>query len=313
MTNIEGVDWSRGAFPGVANLKAHGKHFAGRYAVSDKSPSGRGITATEYQALTNGGIETFLYWEGSASWMLGGFNAGVAAAQNAQANINAAGMPHSIPVYFAHDIEPQPQHYAAIDACLKGAASVMGAERIGVYGGRYLIDHCRDADTAKWFCETEAWSYVNHQIVIAEGVHILQYGTTKDTGSISIGGTNVDLCRALKPIYGQASAFLSGPPIVPHDPKTPTVPWDKDDTGPQKIGDTPCLAFLCELTAKKDVEVRVTATRTGKGFHTIKAGERVTGRGSTRNKSGLYYFVDLGEMGVGRAVYSSFFDRFPLP
>lgn len=311
---IEGVDWSRGAFPGVANLKAHGKLFAGRYCVSDKSPSGRGITAAEYQTLTDGGIETFLFWEGSESWMLGGFNAGVAAAQNAQANINAAGMPASIPVFYAHDIEPQAQHYAAVDQCLKGAASIMGDERIGVYGGRHLIDHCRDAGTAKWFCETEAWSYVNHQIVIADGVHILQYGTTAQTGSIEIGGTNVDLCRALKPIYGQASAFLSGPPIEPTHPHLPSVPWDESEIGEKTMPDgSPALAYLIELTADRDVPVRATATRTGKIIRVVKKGEKIKGRGAMRNKSGPYVFPDLGALGVGRSAWSAFKERPPKP
>src|SRR5688500_14132393 len=111
---IEGVDYSRTAHsnsPNAASLNAMGKHFAGRYAVNDKSPVGRGITAAEYQRLAAGGIDVFLFWEGVAEWMLGGREAGVRAAQNAQDNIAAAGMPPETPVYFAHDIDPEPHHF----------------------------------------------------------------------------------------------------------------------------------------------------------------------------------------------------------
>ena len=149
---IEGVDYS--STPNAnwtavaAALKARGKNFAGRYAVSDKSPNGRGITADEYQALTAHGVDTFVYWEGSPSWMLGGEPAGIAAALNAQGNLQAAGMPVTMPIFFAHDIDPEPQHFDAIDACLRGAAKVIGDDRVALYGGWLIIDHCAEIGRA---------------------------------------------------------------------------------------------------------------------------------------------------------------------
>lgn len=188
---IEGVDFSRTAgvnSPSVEALKQAGKRFVGRYIVNDKSPSWRGITGREYQRYVDGGIETFLFWEGSESWMLGGYNAGVEAAQNAQWNIEDSGLPHTMPVYFAHDIDPQPQHFAAIDACLNGAASVIGWERVGVYGGWLLIDYMAQGGTVSWLCQTSAWQY-------GRGVHpsatLYQYAYNQ-----YFDGTNCDLVRA---------------------------------------------------------------------------------------------------------------------
>jgi hypothetical protein len=197
---IEGVDYSRTAHsnsPSVAALNAMGKNFAGRYAVNDKSPSGRGITAAEYQRLAAGGIDVFLYWEGVAAWMLDGGYAGVLAARNAQANIAAAGMPPETPVYFAHDIDPQPIHFGLVNDCLAGAASVVGAERVGIYGGWLLMEHCAQVGNARWFCQTRAWEY-GHGLHPA--AHLYQYGF-----NAWIDNTNCDLVRAMTENYGQAS------------------------------------------------------------------------------------------------------------
>lgn len=214
----EGVDYSRtanGDWRGLAEtLVAAGKHFVVRYAVSDRSPTGRGITAAEYAAMRDAGLDVGLYWEGTESWMLGGYTAGVSAAQNAQANIVAAGMPPTMPIYFAHDIDPQPMHFDEIDACLRGCASVVGWERVGVYGGWLLMDYMAKGGTVQWLAQTSAWEY-------GRGVHpkvaIYQYAYNQ-----YFYGTNCDLVRALREDWGQAASFLIPPVVVVPDP--PPVP-----------------------------------------------------------------------------------------
>lgn len=206
---IEGVDYSRTAYsnsPSVASLNARGKHFAGRYAVNDTSPSGRGITAAEYQRFAAAGIDVFLFWEGVEHWMLDGWDAGVFAAKNANDNIAKAGMPPQTPVYFAHDIDPQPQHFGQIDDCLAGAASVVGAERVGIYGGWLLMDHCFQARNARWLCQTIAWEY-HHGLHPA--AHLYQYGYNE-----WIDGTNCDLVRAMQENYGQAPRAGNQPHVA---------------------------------------------------------------------------------------------------
>lgn len=203
----EGVDYSS---TGTSNweylaneLKAAGKDFVGRYAVTDKSPGGRGITAAEYQVMRAAGIEVFVYWEAQTSWMLGGWDAGVRAARDAVKNLQAAGMPTTMPVYYSHDIEPDPSHYAAVDECLRGAASVVQIQSVGLYGGWGVIDHVSRTKTAPWLCQTYAWSGGR----LHPDAHLHQYNNYGNY----IAGTDVDLVAALKPHYGQASDFVGKP------------------------------------------------------------------------------------------------------
>lgn len=205
-SSTNGANWTQLA----AALRAAGKSFVGRYAVTDKSPGGRGITAAEYQAMKAAGIEVFCYWEATTSWMLGGWDAGVRAAQNAVANLRAAGLPLDMPVYYSHDIEPDPAHYGAVDQCLRGAASVVGFGAVGLYGGYGIIAHVAEVShTAPWFCQTYAWSGGR----LHPAAHLHQY----DNYDNYINGTDVDLVAALKPHYGQASDF-DGAPKPPAKP-----------------------------------------------------------------------------------------------
>lgn len=211
--SLELVDFSSTASADWAGLaaaiKGAGKVGVLRYCVGDKAPSGRGITAAEYAAYKAAGLEVALFYEGSASWMLGGYNAGVSAAQNAQANIVSAGMPPTQPVIFAHDTDPDPSQWAAIDACLNGAASVIGWPRVGAYGGWLLIDYLAGGGTVKLLCQTSAWEY-------GRGVHpaatLYQYQYNQ-----YFAGTNCDLVRVMKEPYGQASLYVKGNPV----PTTP--------------------------------------------------------------------------------------------
>lgn len=206
----EGVDYSRtpnANWPAIARgLKAAGKKFVGRYAVTDKSPAGRGITQAEYEAMIAEGIDVFIYWEAQESWMLGGYDAGVRAAYNAVKNLKMAGMPENMPVYYSHDIEPQPQHYDEVDACLRGAASVVGLDAVGIYGGFNIIEHCIGlSETARWGAQTWAWSGNGPawERNISRHAHVYQY----ETRTLYVAGVSVDLCASLKPHYGQASDF----------------------------------------------------------------------------------------------------------
>jgi hypothetical protein len=222
MTPIEGVDFSTTAgpdSPSVGALNSSGTRFVGRYAVNDKAPSGRGITAAEYQRYASGGIDVFLYWEGAASWMLDGFAAGVAAAQNAQANLLAAGMPPTMPVFFACDVDATPEQQAPIDDCLRGCASVIGSARVGIYGGFYVVQRCSQNKTAQWFCQTLAWSGGQW----FAGNHLEQYGFND-----IIEGTDCDDVRALQANFGQASKFIGGSPV----PTTP-APAPKPTPAPK--------------------------------------------------------------------------------
>jgi hypothetical protein len=217
---IEGVDYSstgNADWAGLAaSLTANGKHFVGRYAVNDKSPGGRGISGPEYRAMKDAGIEVFLYWESTAGWMLQGWGAGVAAAQNAQWNIDTAGIPHDAIVYFACDVDAEESDQAAIDECLRGAASVIGFERVGLYGGYHVIKRALQNGSAKWLCQTSAWSGG----MVLPQAQLYQYDYDK-----YIYGTNCDWVQADVENYGQVDWVEPEPP-KPTYPKPRPCPYD---------------------------------------------------------------------------------------
>jgi hypothetical protein len=223
----EGVDYSgtgNSDWNGLAAaLVAAGKLIAGRYAVYDKSPGGRGLTGAEYQALRAHGIDVFLYYEETEAWMLEGYQAGVRAANRALDVIRTEGLPEGMAVYYSHDIDPEPQHFGAIDACLRGAAAVVGIERVAFYGGWLGIDHVAQTGTARWFAQTIAWEYGRG---LHPAAHLYQY----DIFGPTIYGTPTDLVRSVKPTYGGAAEALA--PSAPQ-PRPPTPdPPPEPTTGP---------------------------------------------------------------------------------
>lgn len=252
MVRIEGVDYSTTPNANwstiAAGFQTAEKHFVGRYAVADKSPSGRGITEAEYLAMTAAGIEVFLYYEENEAWMRGGFEAGKRAGTRALQQIRDAGMPEKMPVYYSHDIEPNPADYAAVDDCLRGAASVVGADAVGLYGGFNIIEHCAGAGTAKWFCQTWAWSGDGDawDRNISDKAHLYQY----ETRTKIVAGVSVDLVAALQDQYGQASSFL--PPTIAERIPVPLPEGAKNGDGFSVSGRFYMIVAPRRLRLKRD-------------------------------------------------------------
>lgn len=190
MTVIEGVDYSFDV-PTPAQLKAAGKKFAVRYG--GPGSAGKQLTASELRGLTAAGIAVVANAEGAA----GGFRGAVAGrswAASAETDFATLGMPDDRPIYFSVDWDAGGKDWANIDAALKGAASVIGASRVGVYGSYDVVRHCQSAGTAQWFWQTYAWSAGKW----ASGCHLQQY-----KNGVKIGGHDVDLTRAVQDDYGQ--------------------------------------------------------------------------------------------------------------
>lgn len=228
----ECIDYSRGGIPSVTTLRDSGIVGVGRYAVRDLSPGGRGISRDEYTGRWKpAGIKVFLYYEGVARWMVGGidpdtgqdggpggWDAGVAAAQDAQANLLAAGMPAGIPIHFAHDIDPDPAHFSQIDQCLSGAKSVLGDwSRIGAYGGWLLIDYLAGGGNVTKLVQTIAWEY-------GRGLHPAATLYQNDTSGNFFDGVDCDIVQIVKPHYGQDTDYLIATPTPTPTPIPPVKP-----------------------------------------------------------------------------------------
>jgi len=188
---MEGVDyaWSR---PDIAQLAAAGKKFACRYG--GPGSDGKQLDPAEAQALSAAGIAVVANAEGSADGLRLGFSAGASWARDAEAHFRACGMPAGRPIYFSVDFDTTSGDWAALDAAMDGAASVIGRDRVGVYGEYSIIEHFAANRKAVWYWQTYAWSggrWSAHN-------HIEQY-----RNGVPLAGATLDLDRALTTDFGQ--------------------------------------------------------------------------------------------------------------
>lgn len=188
---VEGVDyaWSR---PDIAQLAAAGKRFACRYGGAGST--GKQLDPAEARALSAAGVAVVANVEGSATGLLGGWSTGAAWARNADAHFRGCGMPAGRPIYLSVDFDVTSGQWPAVRDALRGAASVVGAARVGVYGGRRAIEWARRDGVAAWFWQTYAWSGG----VWVPGNHIEQY-----RNGVQLAGATLDLDRALATDFGQ--------------------------------------------------------------------------------------------------------------
>lgn len=222
MAQLEGVDYSW-ARPGGATLKANGKHFAVRYLYPD-GQGGKGLDASELADLTGNGVEVPVVYESYAARAKEGRAAGEQDARTAQAELVRLGLPSGMPIYFAVDYDAPEGDQGVIDEYLRGAASVIGADRVGVYAGYWVIKRCHENGTAKWLWQTYAWSGGN----VHPATHLYQYRNGQNLNGA------VDFCKALQDNYGQPSAFGAAKPVTP----TPSNPAPAQGTYTVVSGDT---------------------------------------------------------------------------
>ena len=208
MSTINGVDYSW-ARPGGAAIKAAGFDFAVRY-IDYPGANGKGLTPDEMADLHGNGVAVCLVFESTAERALGGFTAGRVDAEMMRGALTVLGWPNDRPVYFAVDFDAWPSHQHAIDKYLRGAASILGAERIGVYGGYWVIKRCDENGSAAWFWQTYAWSGGD----VHPRNHIYQYRNGQ-----TLNGGEVDYNYAYGSDYGQWLPATAKPEPAP-------VSWD---------------------------------------------------------------------------------------
>jgi hypothetical protein len=190
---VEGVDYAFSQ-PSTAALVAAGKRFACRYG--GPGSAGKQLDAAELAALSAAGIAVVANAEGAADGLKGGYAAGRSWAADADQYFRALGMPADRPIYLSVDFDASSSHWPALDAAMDGAASVLGRDRVGVYGGYRVIAHFASMKDrlATWYWQTYAWSAGRWH----PAAHIQQY-----RNGVTIGGADCDLNRAMVSDYGQ--------------------------------------------------------------------------------------------------------------
>lgn len=189
---FEGVDYAFPPRPDLNVLKTAGKSFLCRYGgpgTIDKQ-----LDPAEALRATTLGFKLVANAEGSASGLLGGFDVGVSWARSAEARFKLCGMPTGRPIYLSVDFDVVSSQWPNVAAALRGAASVIGTDRVGIYGGLRAVTWARRDGVARWFWQTYAWSGGTW----APGNHIEQY-----RNGVNIAGANLDLDRAISGDYGQ--------------------------------------------------------------------------------------------------------------
>lgn len=183
---MKGVDYSF-ARPGGAAIKAAGFDFAVRY-VPYNGDEGKGLTADELADLRDNGLAVALVWESVAERPKAGRAGGIIDASASASALGKLGFPGDRPVYFAVDYNAQ--RFDDIDDYLDGCASILGLERVGVYGSYAVVDHCSTQRTAAWYWQTYAWSGGQRH----PARHLYQYlnGQTINGGAVDYNLANAD-------------------------------------------------------------------------------------------------------------------------
>ncbi|MCP2166713.1 DUF1906 domain-containing protein [Goodfellowiella coeruleoviolacea] len=149
-----GLDYSTGP-PSAAAVRAAGYEFVVRYVSRPGNP--KNITAPEFADLTGNGVAVALVFETTAERALSGYAGGAADARTAADQASGVGMPGDRPIYFAVDFDAQPNQLGVIDDYLRGAASVIGSRRVGVYGSQLVTRHCLDVGSTHFAWQSAAW------------------------------------------------------------------------------------------------------------------------------------------------------------
>ena len=106
------------------------------------------------------------------------------------------GQPADRPIYFAVDVDVTAGQLAVVDAYLDGAASVLGRDRVGVYGEFDVVEHCLGGGHAAWGWQSRAWSHGR----VSERAHLVQ-----ELGQVVVGGVECDVDTAHRTDFGQWS------------------------------------------------------------------------------------------------------------
>lgn len=196
-------DYSAGVLK-AADIKAAGALGAIRY-VSDRRPNaqwmlGKPIQLPEARDLYQAGLKIVSNYQfgkaDTADW-LGGQSAGVTHAKRGWELHTAAGGPVGAPIYVSIDDNPTLEQYRQqVAPYLRAWESVIGHQRVGIYGNSTTIDWALEEGLGSWFWQHD-WG--TPQGYIHPEAHLHQF----EIDARSVAGVGVDLNDILKPQFGQ--------------------------------------------------------------------------------------------------------------
>jgi Domain of unknown function (DUF1906) len=197
------LDYAAGVIP-ASDIKAAGAAGSIRY-VSDRRPGGawmlgKPIQLAEARDLIQSGLKIvscYQYGKQSSADWLGGQNAGVAHAKRGWQLHTAAGGPVGAPIYASIDDDPSYDQYKQqVAPYLRGWESVLGHQRVGVYGNAKTIDWALHDGLGSYFWQHD-WGSPPGFTHPAANLHQVEIDKRK------VAGVGVDINNILKPQFGQ--------------------------------------------------------------------------------------------------------------
>jgi hypothetical protein len=226
---MRGIDYAFSPHPTIALITGNGYGFVGRYLSPDPAndQNGKNLLAGELQLLLAAGLSVIVVEESLAQRILGGHDAGVADAQHGDAVVKALGMA-GLPVYFACDFDASPQQQEAINDYLRGAASVIGVRRVGLYSGFWPITRAFNAGLITYGWQAYAWSAVTAGVpdppqstqVSVDGREFWfdVRAQVRQAAGVTIGDASCDINEAMSADFGQWPRPATVPAPAPQFP-----------------------------------------------------------------------------------------------
>ena len=197
------LDYAAGVLS-AADIKAAGAVGAIRY-VSDRRPGaswmlGKPMLIQEARELNQAGLKivsNYQFGKGETSDWLGGQPAGITHAKRGVELHTAAGGPATAPIYASIDSDPSYDQYKQqVAPYLRGWESVIGRQRVGVYGNSKVIDWALADGLGSWFWQHN-WG--TPQGFVHPAAHLHQF----EIDARKVAGVGVDLNNILKAQFGQ--------------------------------------------------------------------------------------------------------------
>ena len=192
----------------LSRFKDNGVQFVCRYISTWADPNIPGshdnpknITAQEVVALRQNDLKLVVVFETTANRALGGFAAGQHDAKSALRQLRAHGIDGAV-VYFAVDFDVPVGNLGTVAQYFAGATSLLGKDRVGVYGGIRIVKHLLDNGLCKYAWQTYAWSGGKWD----PRAHIQQY-----LNGQRVAGVTCDYDRAMAANYGQWPLYVAPP------------------------------------------------------------------------------------------------------
>lgn len=184
------LDYSAG-YPGAAQIKRLGYIGGIRYLRKEGSSRVKPLTTAEVLDYRTHGLQLALvYQHVDKARPTQGRLAGRHDAEWAAARAREVGIEPRV-IYFAVDFDAVPSTVAEY---FRGAAAVLGVEKVGAYGGYKVLAYLFDQGLIRWGWQTVAWSGGRREA----RAHLLQ-----KLGQITCNGISCDVNDVLKADYGQ--------------------------------------------------------------------------------------------------------------